>query len=32
MYDEFVSSEERHNTVIMDGDSVEFLYFMGGGC
>ena len=30
--DEFVSSEERDNTVIKDGDSVEFLYFMGGGC
>ena len=29
---EFVSSEERDNTVIKDGDSVEFLYFMGGGC
>lgn len=30
--DEFVSSEERDNKVIKDGDSVEFLYFMGGGC
>ena len=32
MYDEFVSSEERDNKVIKDGDSVEFLYFMGRGC
>lgn len=30
--DEFVPSEEKSTTVIKDGDSVEFLYFMGGGC
>ena len=30
--EEFVPSEDRHNTVLKDGDSVEFLYFMGGGC
>lgn len=30
--DEFVSSEEKAATVLKDGDNVEFLYFMGGGC
>jgi len=30
--DEFVPSEEKANTVLKDGDNVEFLYFMGGGC
>ena len=30
--DEFVASEDREKTVIKEGDSVEFLYFMGGGC
>ena len=30
--DEFVPSEEKETTVIKDGDNVEFLYFMGGGC
>ena len=30
--DEFVSPEDRAATVLKDGDSVEFLYFMGGGC
>ncbi len=30
--DEFVASEDREKTVIKEGDSIEFLYFMGGGC
>ena len=30
--DEFVASEAKATTVLKDGDSVEFLYFMGGGC
>ena len=30
--DEFVTSEEKAATVLKDGDNVEFLYFMGGGC
>ena len=30
--DEFVPSEEKVATVLKDGDNVEFLYFMGGGC
>lgn len=30
--DEFVESENKATTVLKDGDSVEFLYFMGGGC
>lgn len=30
--DEFVPTEEKETTVLKDGDSVEFLYFMGGGC
>ena len=30
--DEFVPSEEKAATVLKDGDNVEFLYFMGGGC
>lgn len=29
--DEFVQREDFENTVIKDGDVVEFLYFMGGG-
>ncbi len=29
--DEFVKSEDVPNTVLNDGDVVEFLYFMGGG-
>ena len=29
--DEFVSSGDIESTVNKDGDSVEFLYFMGGG-
>lgn len=30
--DEFVKSEAKADTVLKDGDIVEFLYFMGGGC
>ena len=30
--DEFVSSDEKASTVLKEGDTVEFLYFMGGGC
>lgn len=30
--DEFVDDEDKEKTIIKDGDSVEFLYFMGGGC
>ena len=30
--DEFVPSEEKESTVLKDGDNVEVLYFMGGGC
>jgi sulfur carrier protein len=29
---EFVKSDEVETTVINDGDEIEFLYFMGGGC
>jgi sulfur carrier protein len=29
--DEFVKSGEFETTILNDGDSVEFLYFMGGG-
>lgn len=29
--DEFVERENFANTVLKDGDEVEFLYFMGGG-
>lgn len=29
--DEFVESGTFEKTVLSDGDSVEFLYFMGGG-
>ena len=29
--DEFVESGNFENTVLKDGDEVEFLYFMGGG-
>lgn len=29
--DDFLKSEEIETTVLHDGDSVEFLYFMGGG-
>jgi sulfur carrier protein len=30
--DEFVLSDAVNETVLRDGDVVEFLYYMGGGC
>ncbi|MBP5554796.1 MAG: sulfur carrier protein ThiS [Lachnospiraceae bacterium] len=30
--EEFVESDKKESTVLKDGDNVEFLYFMGGGC
>lgn len=30
--DEFVSEDEKKSLSLKDGDTVEFLYFMGGGC
>lgn len=30
--DEFVKKDKKAATVLKDGDNVEFLYFMGGGC
>lgn len=30
--DEFVESGEFASRTLSDGDTVEFLYFMGGGC
>lgn len=30
--DEFVQSGTFETTTLKDGDTVEFLYFMGGGC
>ena len=30
--DDFVKTEERETRQLRDGDQVEFLYFMGGGC
>jgi sulfur carrier protein len=30
--DNFIMSTEHETTVLHDGDVVEFLYFMGGGC
>lgn len=30
--EDFIVAENRDSTVLKDGDSVEFLYFMGGGC
>ena len=30
--DEFADRETFDKTVINDGDVIEFLYFMGGGC
>lgn len=30
--DDFIKTEERTTHVLQDGDTVEFLYFMGGGC
>lgn len=29
--DEFVETQDRDKIVLKDGDTVEFLYFMGGG-
>lgn len=29
--DEFIASDKVSNTVLKEGDTVEFLYFMGGG-
>ncbi len=29
--EEFVESDKKDSTILKDGDSVEFLYFMGGG-
>lgn len=29
--DEFIDKENFESTVLQDGDTVEFLYFMGGG-
>ena len=29
--EEFVESDKKESTVLKDGDTVEFLYFMGGG-
>ncbi len=30
--DGFVETDKRADTVLKNGDNVEFLYFMGGGC
>lgn len=30
--EEFVATEDKEKTALKDGDNVEFLYFMGGGC
>ena len=30
--EEVVATEDKEKTVLKDGDNVEFLYFMGGGC
>lgn len=30
--EEFVPTEAKATTVLKEGDNVEFLYFMGGGC
>ena len=30
--EEFVATEDKEKTVLKDGENVEFLYFMGGGC
>ena len=30
--EESVPSDEKETTVLKEGDVVEFLYFMGGGC
>ena len=30
--EEFVEREDYDTTTLSDGDTVDFLYFMGGGC
>ncbi len=30
--DDFVETADRETHQLHDGDNVEFLYFMGGGC
>lgn len=30
--EEFIKENQKPTTVLKDGDNVEFLYFMGGGC
>ena len=30
--DGFLDADKKAGTVLKDGDNVEFLYFMGGGC
>lgn len=30
--DDFLQSDTFDTTVLHDGDEIEFLYFMGGGC
>lgn len=30
--EEFVPSGDVADTILKEGDNVEFLYFMGGGC
>ena len=30
--EEFVEADKKATTVLKEGDNVEFLYFMGGGC
>lgn len=30
--DYFIKAEDRESRKLQDGDQVEFLYFMGGGC
>ena len=30
--DEFIDADKKADTVLKEGDNVEFLYFMGGGC
>ncbi len=30
--EEFIQKADIDSTVLKEGDSVEFLYFMGGGC
>lgn len=30
--DELVESDAKATTVLKEGNNVEFLYFMGGGC